>query len=529
MEQVDKLFPPPADSRHRLKDIPKDRPKNVRKLFRELLAEADRAIVLADPFQLLQDLAAGKVTAVEAAGAFLRAGVIAQHLLNCVTEFLPQEALETAQKLDKHLKETGKPVGPFHGLPISLKEMVGLKDKACHFQTSAFIDAIMPDDSVVVKILYKAGANPFCRTTGPQLLMTLESDSPLQGKTLNPYNTDLSSSGSSSGEGAIIGLGASLFGVGTDIGGSIRSPSAACGIYGLRTSVSRIPIVGMNAPMHGHDSVKGVAGPMSSHPAMLELFMKVVSDAQPWRYDFFASRASWRPELFKGSGEGGKLRVGWYVDDGDFTPHPPVIRAIKEFVEKLEATNTVELVPYEPYRTAELCEAVYKLYFPDGGKWVLDTFAKTGEPMTDQIRAVTLENPHLADMNLHELWAAQATRDRLQYEYAQHWRETGIDLLITPVFPGAAPAFNTTRYWGYTALWNLLDYPSMSIPFSHVKPTDLPDANFVPKNELDAGWQALYKPEIYQDAPLAIQVIGPRMHDELVLHALEQFANIKAD
>lgn len=519
--ELDGLFPPPKDSRHH--EVPAKLPKNSIPVFQELLALSDAAIVNTYPIELLDQLASAKVSAVEVAGAFLRAAVIAQTLTNCLTELLPRDALETAQKLDEHLKTTGTPVGPLHGLPVSVKEMVGFKGRTCHFSVASKIDNITPDDALILKALYKAGANPHCRTTGPQFLMSLESESPLHGKTYNPYNRDLTSGGSSSGEGAIIGLGASVLGLGTDIGGSIRGPAACCGIYGLRPSVGRLSNTGCDYCMHGSDSIKAVIGPLTRSAKLLELFMKIMSDAEFWRYDPFAERAVWIPSLFAKK----KLRVGYYADDGYVTPHPPVIRAINEYLDKVRKSDfgdvEVELVPFTPYDPAGAFQIISSLYFADGGKELKDEMASVGEPMTVMSKLVLDKSLRYS---IEELWQAHSRRDKFRWNLMQEWTKAGIDMLIAPALPGAAFKFGTCNYWGYTAYWNLADYASVSVPYSSVKPSDKPVENFQPRNEVDAEWQSIYLPETYEDAPLSVQFIAPRMQDEVVVEAVQMFSHI---
>ena len=78
-------------------------------------------------------------------------------------------------------------------------------------------------DARVLQILWQAGAVFHARTTQPQSLMHLETDSNLYGVTVNPYNGNLSAGGSSGGEGALIGSRGSCLGIGTDIGGKYRT------------------------------------------------------------------------------------------------------------------------------------------------------------------------------------------------------------------------------------------------------------------------------------------------------------------
>ncbi len=111
------------------------------------------------------------------------------------------------------------------------------------------------DDALVLKILWNAGCVFYARTTQPQTLMHLETSSNLYGTTINPFNSQLTCGGSSGGEGALIGMRGSCLGVGSDIGGSVRSPAANCGLYGLRPSSYRIPMGGLSATMYAIASV----------------------------------------------------------------------------------------------------------------------------------------------------------------------------------------------------------------------------------------------------------------------------------
>ena len=83
----------------------------------------------------------------------------------------------------------------------------------------AWWDHVPSEDAHVLQILWRAGAIFYARTTEPQSLMHLETDSNLFGITVNPYDSRLTAGGSSGGEGALIALGGSVLGIGSDIGG----------------------------------------------------------------------------------------------------------------------------------------------------------------------------------------------------------------------------------------------------------------------------------------------------------------------
>jgi amidase len=94
--------------------------------------------------------------------------------------------------------------------------MAGLR---LHAGYVAWWDNVARDDALLLQILRRAGAVFHARTTEPQGMMQLETDSNLYGTTENPFNRNLSSGGSSGGEGALIAMGGSCLGIGTDVGG----------------------------------------------------------------------------------------------------------------------------------------------------------------------------------------------------------------------------------------------------------------------------------------------------------------------
>jgi amidase len=140
---------------------------------------------------------------------------------NCITELLPDRALARAKELDAYLRQHGRPIGPLHGLPISVKEMIGMKDLGLNAGYVAWWGKVATEDAHVLQILWNAGAVIHARTTEPQSMMHLETDSNLYGVTVNPYNRNVSSGGSSGGEGALIGMRGSSLGIGSDVGGKI--------------------------------------------------------------------------------------------------------------------------------------------------------------------------------------------------------------------------------------------------------------------------------------------------------------------
>lgn len=201
---------------------PKDLPPNVMKVPRELLTARETEITDTNSVKILQKLASNAWTCKEVIHAFLRRAALASELTNCLTDLLPGKALARAEELDAYMIKHNKPIGPLHGLPISVKEHVGMKGLDVNQGYCTFFGRIAEDDALILQIISSAGAIFHCRTTEPQTLMHLETDNNLYGVTTNPMNTQLTSGGSSGGEAALIAMRGSALGIGSDIGGSIR-------------------------------------------------------------------------------------------------------------------------------------------------------------------------------------------------------------------------------------------------------------------------------------------------------------------
>ncbi|CAF1329058.1 unnamed protein product, partial [Rotaria sordida] len=265
----------------------------------------DSSVLNYSATQLVTKLAQGQLIAQQVIKAYLKRA-----------EFLEKEALDRAKYLDEEFKKRGGRVGPLHGW-------------------IKWIDRIAEDDTLIVKILYEAGAIFYVRTTEPQSLMHLECSGPIYDTTLNPFNRNLTSCGSSGGEGAVLGLKASPMSIGTDIGGSIRSPAANNGVYGLRPTAFRIPVAGVMVAQMGRESIIGVLGPLARKREDINLFMKTVLDTEPWLRDPSLVPIPWRSISLNSK----NLTIAVMWDDGVVHPHPPVIRALRETVEHLKKSG----------------------------------------------------------------------------------------------------------------------------------------------------------------------------------------------
>jgi amidase len=267
-------------------------------------------------------------------------------------------------------------VGPLHGLPISVKEHIHLKGTTATSGLIAWADSESPGDALIVSQLREAGAVFHVKTTNPQTLMSLETNSNLFGRTLNPHNTRLTSGGSSGGEAALIAMRGSPMGIGTDIGGSIRVPSAFCGIHGFKPSVGRTPHGGLSGLHDGMQSVIGVVGPMTRSLNDADLFMSVALGNSA-----FLKEPAMIEKPWQGITRSARIRrVGVLWNDGMVQPHPPVSRALRETVASLRDAG-IEVIDWEPDFHAELLDLANQAYFQDGGQEYHDAVSESGEPL----------------------------------------------------------------------------------------------------------------------------------------------------
>lgn len=174
---------------------------------------------------LAQAIATKHLTAAEVTRSFAKRAIIAHQLTCCLTQWFMEDALQRAKELDEFLEKHGKPIGPLHGVPISVKEHIPVAGTYSS-QGSLASTVLNEEDSHMVKILRDAGAVFYCKTNQPQAIMHLESTSHY-GRTLNPFNLNLSAGGSTGGEAALLAMKGSIIGVGTDIGVNVAQKHAS--------------------------------------------------------------------------------------------------------------------------------------------------------------------------------------------------------------------------------------------------------------------------------------------------------------
>ncbi|HEY9667958.1 MAG TPA: amidase [Coleofasciculaceae cyanobacterium] len=188
-------------------------------------------------------------SAVEVLDAHLKQ--IAKHnpSLNAIITLDEAGALKRAKEADEALAR-GEVWGKLHGVPITVKDYIATAGLRTTSSYPPLANYVPTEDATVVARLRAAGAIILGKTNQPKLAKGFQTDSPLFGRSNNPWNLDCTPGGSTGGGAAAVAAGLSPLEIGGDIGGSIRIPAHFCGIFGLKPTenrVSNVGVVGRNA------------------------------------------------------------------------------------------------------------------------------------------------------------------------------------------------------------------------------------------------------------------------------------------
>ncbi|ODV96527.1 hypothetical protein PACTADRAFT_64844 [Pachysolen tannophilus NRRL Y-2460] len=495
----------------------------------KVLTESELAITESSGCDLVVKIAAGELSAVEVFKAFAKRATIAHQLTNCAMQIFVDEGLMRAKELDAYYAKTGKTVGPLHGLPVSLKEHYNYKGKITHSGYVGYIDNVTENWSVAVEVLKEAGAVFYIRTTEPQSLMHLCSYNNITGACRNPWNTSLTPGGSSSGEGALAAMKGSVFGLGSDIGGSIRCPAAFCGVWGLRPTQKRLSMHNVTSCCGSkvQESVACVLGPLARSAEDLDLFMKASIVSEPWKKDACIIPLPWRTESVPSPKE---LTIAVCYDDGVVKPTAPIIRALKHAVSKLEASG-VKVVEWKPIAVQKLVETCSAMYNADGNSSQKLALAASGEPLAPLTHVALSFGCGDDGVSVEKNQELNGIRDQGRQDYLSAMDAQGIDYILCPTYVSVAAKPDVIKYWGYTNLWNILDYPSVIFPTGlKVNPDlDVVDKSYKPRNEYEAYEHFLYTdPKDFINAPINLQLTGRRYFEEKLIKASQVIGEIIA-
>lgn len=225
----------------------------------------------------------------------LLARIAADDRVNAVVETRPEFALRAADEADTAVAD-GRPVGPLHGVPMTIKECFNVAGMRTTWGNPAYANYVADRDATVVDRLGRAGAIIVGKSNVHTMLADFgQTTNELYGRTNNPADVGRTPGGSSGGGAAALAAGLSYLEYGSDLAGSIRLPAAYCGVYGLKPTTGLVPLDGFQVP--GPPEVRNefpnvsTIGPLARSAADLRTALRATAGPEaPYSWELRAPR-----------------------------------------------------------------------------------------------------------------------------------------------------------------------------------------------------------------------------------------------
>lgn len=397
---------------------------------------------------------------------------------NAVIWLREQEAMAEARQADEAIARGDTAGRPLLGVPVTIKEMFWVKGSPSTMNAKMY-RFTAPYDGTVVARIKKAGAIILGTTNVPYMLSDYQTQGEVYPTGKNPYDTTRTPGGSTGGGAAALAAGFTSIELGSDMGGSIRIPSAFCGLYGLKTTFGTINMtegVGPDTTTKYKRLALACTGPLARTPEDLELMWAVIRDtkADP---RFPMAAATWRPATARTPDA---YRIAWTDEWGAGNASGDVKAKLKQFIDSLANRHAfTERAAPDVYKTMNrLFYGQFACMIGEGQPWALRKligmeFKKwdDGSGDMDEFFDAMSDN---SDARWDEL---QAKAKQLRAEWETFFKK--YDFLICPITYGPAikhctlgtalPGDNNTtmpyaRYFGFGSILNTAGLPSIIIP-----------------------------------------------------------------
>lgn len=453
-------------------------------------------IVFMTALQAAEQIRTGSISSEQLVHAVLRQIEKYNNEINAVVTLDRSGALEQAQTADyTPVSETGDK--KLWGVPVTIKDFLktsGIRSTASH---KPYKDYVPEEDATVVARLKKAGAIILGKTNMPELAMDCQTDSPLFGRTDNPWDRSRTSGGSSGGAAAAVASGMSFMDIGNDLLGSVRIPSHFCGIYSIVPTEKLIPNTGLLLGNSGSDVMGRMMriGLMARSIEDLKAGLEIVSGPDHQEADGLSIKHIDCPARVPD-----RLRIAWACDAGGLQVSEEVNSALGAFISKLTGRgHIVEKIGQSDFDFNASRTTFLSLFYP---------VLACGIPSLIRWAARYLGGARYFDLSLIKYFKAEKIRSSLIAQLDTLFND--YDILLCPVT--ATPAFphmEPDRYDGLNPVYKKkicmegreFGYAEanmgFTIPFS---------VTGNPVITLPVGLSS-------DGLPVGIQVIGRRYHD----------------
>jgi amidase len=338
-------------------------------------------LVLLSAVQQLELLRAQRISIAELAEAHLAQIERLNPRLNAFADFDAERVRVQAAQMDASPAALLESRGPLFGLPVTVKSSIATKGYKCEIGSLINKGDVPREDAVVVARLRAAGALILGTTNCPEFLMAYETDNLLHGRTSNPWDLARTPGGSSGGESAAIAAGMSAAGLGSDSGGSVRTPAHFTGICSLKPTPGRIPGAGHLPPCVGPFSTLGAIGPMARTIDDVSLLFHTLGKHDPC--DPISPPIDPRTPKVE---ELRALTIGFFEDDGLVPVTAETRVTLQQAVQALRATG-FRVEPFRPLCLEQLRKLWDKFFMQCGAMF----YAPTIRGKRDQLSPIFAE------------------------------------------------------------------------------------------------------------------------------------------
>ncbi len=422
--------------------------------------------------------------------------------LNAIVVDMREQALTEAAAMDAALAR-GELSGPFHGVPMTVKESYNVAGTPTTWGNPEWRDNVTTEDAESIKKLKAAGVNIFGKTNVPLSLADFQSYNDVYGTTNNPYDHSRVPGGSSGGSAAALAAGLTGIETGSDIGGSIRNPAHFCGIFGHKPTYNLLWIRG-HAPPGDVRSASDISviGPMARSARDLDTALRAMAGP-----DDISARGlqlnlpEWRGRSLS------ELRVAVWKNDENAPVAKEVEARVDLVAQALRDAGASVDEDARPAFTGEhsndtysrLLQATMAMRMPDEDYESLKKYVAGLDPSDNSQGAKVLR----AQVSSFKDWGeANELRHHLRWQWHEFFKTH--DILVTPIMATAAFSHDHRKFGERTLLIDNQERPY----FEQVFWAGLTGVSYLPSTVIPTGLNG-------EGLPIGVQIVGPE-YDDLV-------------
>jgi amidase len=402
----------------------------------------------------------------------------------------------------------GVPLGPLHGVAITVKDTLSTAGLRTTGGSAEFIDNVPAEDAQVVGALRRAGAIIFGKTNLPEFAADVQTDGPLFGPARNPWNPLYTTGGSSGGSAGAVAAGFSPVELGSDVAGSIRIPAAHCGVFGHKPSFGVVSLYGhVPFPRKHITPDMSVIGPLGRSVADLELLLDIIAGPGPM------DQVAWRLEL---PTPRPVRRVAAWLDD----PYCPVDRELRAVLESAAAVLAADGVQVDVGSPDEFRLGIELRHSDEVFRRMLAGAASGGYPpgRIEDIAAGRIPpgaelGEEFVAQRYREWLAATEQRARLRARWAEFFLR--YDAILLPVAPNRVARHDRRP----TAERSIMINGQTRPYWDQIVWAGLTGVSYLPSTVVPTGLD-------HCGLPMGIAIAGPYLEDRTTLAAARRLAGL---